>query len=211
MNLFPYFAIAIALGFFLKKRRKKTKKVEHNWSDFADALFEKHGKQNASETKLREILTLGSQKLNLRYGLVCAQSESGVKILAHSTSGYWPFQFKTGDSLSSEAFFCGRLNSARETIMIDFASLTDWRKHPAYHQLGIETYMGAYLPEAGTGISISFFDTTPRDHLFGRTDKEFLRQLGTWVSSHLRGREMLELANARIENGALADANIPNA
>lgn len=211
MQLFPFLALVLLAGFFFSTRRKKTTNIVNaNWSELTDTLFERHGIESYSESKLREILVQGSKKLGLRYGIVLRHRENDMQVLSHSSTSYWPFQFQTGSHISRDTLFCGFLNSQREEIMIDYASLTDWRRHPSYKNIGIEVYIGAYLVDSGQAVTISFFDTTPREHLFTRADKQFVKQLGTWVSSHIRGREMFaNSAVSEIKNEQEASSDEP--
>lgn len=211
MYLFPSLALILLAGFFFKSRRKKSvNRADANWSELADTLFERHGVESYSETKLREILLQGSKKLGLRYGIVLRHRGNEMQVLSHSSTSYWPFQFQTGSVISRDTLFCGFLNAQREEIMIDFASLTDWRRHPCYQNIGIEVYIGSFLGDSGQSVTLSFFDTTPREHLFNRADKQFVKQLGTWVSSHIRGREMFEQSySAGLNNEQESQAKEP--
>ena len=89
-----------------------------------------------------------------------------------------------GAELPRRALYCGTLAAPGQSLAIDYASLSEWRRHPAYAARGWESYIAVNCGlEQGEDIVVSFFDTSPRGAPFTRQERAFMEQLAPWVIS----------------------------
>lgn len=164
--------------------------VDLPWDLMAETLF---GREPSSPLSERIDLVLGAaaKRLGLTHGMVTLRRGSLIEIRNLVSIGYDKSRFLTaGMTLDSARFLCGSLRVGRAAITIDFASLSEWRKHPAHAEMGWETYIGAGCElRDGEWISVSFFQSVPRDNLYSPSEKAFVTNLANWVAT-LHGREL---------------------
>lgn len=140
------------------------------------------------------VLGAAARRLGLTHGIVTVRRGSLTEICNLVSLGYDKSRFLTvGSTVERSRFFCGVLRSGRPTITIDFASLSEWRKHPAHVDLGWETYIGAGCEiDEGEWITVAFFQSVPRDNLYSASEKAFVMNLANWVAT-LRRRDRISM------------------
>jgi hypothetical protein len=91
-----------------------------------------------------------------------------------------------GQVLPRSLLFCGMLSRERASLAIDYAGISDWRRHPAHADLGWECYIGVRRElSTGEGLTIAFYHSRSRDTLFSPGEKKLVGQLGDWVAAIL--------------------------
>lgn len=185
------FAFITALSFGVKrgKRRRRAARVNRlDWARVAQGLFHSPTERGfAPEEHLGLILGEVLEELDLNYALVGLHDGGTMKVLHVSTRGYTaPLPLRVGMSVGERETYAGHLAQRDESIVIDVASLTGWRAHPACQKLGWESYMGVKRSlNNGTFLSVACFSTRPRDNLFTVAEKRFLQDASAWVEGML--------------------------
>lgn len=186
----------------LRTQKRKMSAEESFWHGIATSLFEQAGEVITQDIRIESALKAGASRLDLGHGMLIRHVGENCQILSMASTGYSkPHPFNVGEEVPSNLLFNGHLNKTREIITIDFASLSEWRKHPSHRDMGWESFIGLY--QEGVlehPVSICFFDSRPRDHLFGKTEKDFVLQLSKWIFTILQNDTVI-LQNA---NKALA-------
>ena len=191
-------AIALALvgfTFFHRKetKRSRRKQIESNlWSNVAQCFYweETSGNRFPLEKLLRtvaEYLQADTAIVSLRTGV-----ESQV-LFSWSRDEYWTVLIKPRSSLAPYLTYCGSLGRKREFLAISFASLSEWRKHPAYQNQKIESYIGSFRQLSDqAGVSVCFFSQLGRDQLYQDTHKALVDSLNNWIARRIQDGELLQ-------------------
>jgi hypothetical protein len=80
--------------------------------------------------------------------------------------------------------YCAKTVASHSLLCIDYASISEWRNHPAHKALGFETYLGISVPlDHSLTASLAFFSKMPRKQFFSPEEREFAQTLGKWVIS----------------------------
>jgi hypothetical protein len=81
------------------------------------------------------------------------------------------------------------LGKHRESVAIDYASLSEWRRHRGYTDLGIESYIGVRREiSLGGSLTVAFYGRNPRESVFTEIEKRLVGQLANWIVA-IRERE----------------------
>ncbi len=186
------FVLLLGSFFYFRNRRRQARlrepgaaHQEHSWDGVTQGLFEHHGPQ-VPQDRVETALRTGMRRLGLSHGLIAFHQGENCTIL-HAVSDSYEMPFSPGAIISRKQIFCGVMAQGRDSLVIDFASLSDWRKHAAYQDLGWEAYIGVRIALAEGGwITIGFVSSYPRDSLFSRSEKEFVGQLSQWIFALLQ-------------------------
>jgi len=199
ITLYALFAITFLLttySLLRKFRQKPNAWAEENrvpWSEIARGVFEM---ENSASTEERVGLALqtGAKKLGLSFGLATIhRGDTGTILNSHSDGYDLPLGLQKGLSLASRRLFCGEIRDSGGVLAIDFASLSEWRRHSAFQQFGCESYIGCRIDlEGGDSISLGFFNSRSREQLYSKSEKEFVIQLTRWVAAVIQ-RERAEV------------------
>jgi hypothetical protein len=181
----------------LRAEKRKMSAEESFWHGIATSLFEQAGETITQDVRIESALKAGATRLGLGHALLLRHMGENCQILSMASTGYAkPLRFHLGEEVSRNLLFNSHLSKTREMITIDFASLSEWRKHPSHRDLGWESFIAHY--QEGVlehPISLCFFDSRPRDHLYGKQEKDFVVQLGKWVFTILQN-DTVVVANA---------------
>lgn len=189
---------AITCAAFWRRRRRATvrRKIDADdgslWIGLAAGIFD--AADSPPSARLEIALSAMARRLRLRGALVVYRNGESCRVIAASgiLEGLTP-----GAALSNGETYCGSV-SPNKTLAIDYASLSEWRRHDACRARGWEAFVGLDCGEAGDGrIVAGFFDTTPRDHLFTQAELQLLEQMGPWFGA------LAGIAAQSFENGEM--------
>ncbi|MGZ3694770.1 MAG: hypothetical protein ACXWQO_11345 [Bdellovibrionota bacterium] len=190
--LFLFGAISFA-GLLAVRRRYRIRRLNQiklapldseAWTDIAEGLFASHGETRSPSTRIELAMRSGMRRLGLSCGIITINSAHSSRVVSLFTAeDIAPEWLTAGREVSLALTYCGLLQSDRENLAIDFASLSDWRHHSAHRDLGWETFIGTRkLLSSGEYLAIGFFDWHAREHIYGREEKNFVGQLASWIS-----------------------------
>lgn len=175
---------AIACVAFWRSRRRVTVRRRSDadegslWIGLAAGIFD--AADSPPSARMEIALAAMAKRLRLRGALVVYRDQSGCRVIAASgvLEGLVP-----GAVLEIGETYCGSVGP-NSTLAIDYASLSEWRRHEACRVRGWEAFVGMDCGDAGEGrIVAGFFDTTPRDHLFTQDELQLLEQMGPWFGA----------------------------
>ncbi|RZA05599.1 MAG: hypothetical protein EOP11_12460 [Proteobacteria bacterium] len=185
--IFSAFAIITVLSFGVRKQRQVQRVLRLrslDWERVARSLF--HQPSAAAMVpadKLTLILNEVLAELDLNYALIGFHEAGTMRVLHVSSRGYAaPLPFRVGARVPDSHTYAGALKGNQKTIVIDAASLSPWREHPAFQALGWEAYLAVKRPGPGeTFLSVACFSTRPREISFTAVEKRFLQDGAAWI------------------------------
>jgi hypothetical protein len=158
-----------------------------------------------SSARLEIALSALARKLKMRAGMVTVHSGDECRVIAHSGDPRLLAKLVRHGNIPRASIFCGKLKSPGQTLTLDYVSLTEWRKHPAFLERGWESYIGIHCgTQNGSDVVVCFFDPSPRGAPFTTAEKSLLQQLSPWIAS-LSGEEHPAIT----PNSVLAAVEIP--
>jgi hypothetical protein len=188
------------LSFALQRKRRRRRRAVRvsrlDWGRVAQGLFHGDTANGPGGSSLGVILSEVMEELDLGYALVGHHENGRMQVLHISTRGYGPpLPLRVGMELPEQETYAGHLAGKSESVVIDVASLSGWRAHPACQKLGWETYVGV---KRGLGncafLSVACFANRPRDYLFTPAEKKFLQDAAAWVEGILAREGKITLA-----------------
>ncbi|WP_436901847.1 PAS domain-containing protein [Halovenus halobia] len=146
----------------------------------------------STETRLTELLEVGCQTLGLDIGIVSHIEDSEYTVEAvHGPSA----DIEAGDQYDLQSTYCEQV--VREDSVCSFADAGAAGKatHPAYRELGLESYLGVPLVVDNERYgTLNFSSTEPAETSFGRLERTFAELFAELVSAELsRRRDRVEL------------------
>lgn len=150
------------------------------------------------DQRIQTVLELGCRRFRLPVGLMTT-TEGDQLVITH----VWDpgKRFAPGMQLALCNSYCGTTLKESGPMAIDHAGNSEWRTHPGYQTLGLESYLGTKLVGEQTIFgTVCFLDTAPRPTVFTTAEKDFLLLLARWVSTELdraRSEQALRLSEER--------------
>lgn len=158
------------------------------------------------EQRMQAVLELGCRRFGLPIGAFTKVIGDRLELRQ-----VWPPTdgFPPGTQIPLCQSFCSVTLQTEGTLCFEHAGSSDWRHHPAYSALGLESYIGTKLSTHGkTHGSICFFGSAPYAGTFSTADKEFLLLMARWISVEL-DRQQDELRLQRINECFLGFGSDP--
>lgn len=191
--------MACALLWRRQKKRRVTRRFaaedKQLWVGLAAGLFD-HSDRSIN-TRMETALTALVRKLRLKAGMVSVHGENGGEVIAVAgCDASEREELEQGKLAQGGGFFYGHPSRAGQLLAIDYASLSEWRKHPACREQGWEAYLGLNCGERnGRYILVSFFDYVARDQLFSQAEKTLVEQLGPWIAAMVIEKDFVDAAD----------------
>jgi hypothetical protein len=216
VQFFIYLGVfaALAAGLYWRKRRKRRRAArsiaaeDHSlWSGLAAGLFD--SSDSPASARLEVALLAIARKLRLRGGIVVRIEGEFARVIASVALSESLIEgLAQGTVVSRRALYFGSVPSG-STLAVDYASLSEWRKHEACIQRGWEAFLGTDCGEAGASRMIAgFFDTSPRDQLFTRAESALLEQMAPWLGTLAQERAGSEISTFRIPQFEISNNEI---
>lgn len=152
------------------------------------------------DQRIQTVLELGCRRFQLPVGLMTT-AEGDQLLITH----VWDpdKRFAPGMQLPLCNSYCGTTLKESSPVAIDHAGHSEWRTHPGYQTLGLESYLGTRLAgEHRVFGTICFLSPTARQAPFTPAEKDFLLLMARWVSGELdrhTSEQALRLSEERFE------------
>ena len=176
-------AVLAGLAFYFLRKRKSSPMDENFWSELSKNIFEQNG--DNIPNRIETTLSLVAKKFGVKNSALLFHINDRSHVIASVSLGYNKSKdLEQGKVLPTNTLLCSYLNAKKDVMAIDAAGTSEWRNHVSYKKYGWEVYLGAYRPmDKTSGISVCFYDNHPRDHFFTQAEKDFTKNLTTWLSS----------------------------
>lgn len=137
----------------------------------------------SAETRLRELLALGCRTLDLDIGIVSRVQGSDYTVrTVHAPDA----AIESGDQYDLESTYCKGVIETDAVCSFTDAVADGKETHPAYRELGLESYIGVPLVVDGERYgTLSFSDPTTRVAPFGALGRTFVELLSELVSAEI--------------------------
>jgi hypothetical protein len=180
--LFVLLGLKLKITLRNRKARRSSPQDYSLWTSLTATFFEPE--QAVPADRIKSALAAMARKLQLRGGMAILQTPSSTRILAVTGSDYSLVGgLAAGDEIQLASVYCSSLPEKGQALTIDYASLSEWRRHRAFRERGWESYIGACgISAHGSKITVAFFDSVPRDQLFSFSEKALVEQLVPWIA-----------------------------
>lgn len=133
--------------------------------------------------KITEVLRVGCEMFGEQVGIV-SHIEDGRYAVVHS---YAPgFDIQAGAVFDLTKTYCSITLEAGDVVAIDHMGDSEWSTHPAYRDLGLESYIGVEVRVGGRPYgTLNFSSPEVRPDGFRFVDREFVAMLAEWVGDVL--------------------------
>ncbi len=143
------------------------------------------------EYRVRALLALGRRRFNLPIGLLTRRVADELELQFVCSSDP---AFEEGKRVPLDVTLCSAAILADKVVSFEHASASEWRHHPGYQELGLETYLGTKVIVGAEAYgTFCFTGPSPRLEQFTEADRDFLRLIARWVGSELERLESEQL------------------
>ena len=183
--------------------QKKFEEALHASKEAMRELYDVTSSPSATfESRIRGLLDLGCRQFGLSMGLLTRHHKDTLIVhYAHPSDGF----IEEGSLVPSCDSFCQQALESPEPVMIKHASASEWKQHPGFTTLGLQSYLGMRVL-VGKEIfgTLCFLSMEPHQGPFSATDKDFLMLMAQWVGNELTRQQ--DQASIRNINLALSKA-----
>jgi PAS domain S-box-containing protein len=181
--------------------RKQAELALHESKQAIRALLEATSASGLTlDQRIHSVLALGCHRFRLPIGLM-TKAEGDQLVITHA----WDpdRRFAPGMHLPLCQSYCGKTLTEAQPVAIDHAGQSEWRTHPGYQTLGLESYLGTKLVgEHQVFGTICFLGPAARLAPFTSAEKDFLLLMARWVSGELdrhKSEQALRISEERFE------------
>ena len=181
--------------------RKRAELALHESKQAIRALLEATSASGLTlDQRIHSVLALGCRQFRLPIGLM-TKAEGDQLVITHA----WDpdRRFTPGMHLPLCQSYCGKTLTETQPVAIDHAGQSEWRTHPGYQTLGLESYLGTKLVgEHQIFGTICFLSPAARPAPFTPAERDFLLLMARWVSGELdrhKSEQALRISEERFE------------
>lgn len=186
------FSLGVAAFLFFRQRRlhraqRSALEDRQLWVGLAAGLFD--AEDCPSTSRLEIALSAIARKLGLRAAIVTLHGYERCTVVANAgTDPNLLVGLEPGAKVLRESLYCGSVIARGRSLTIDYASLSEWRRHRAFRGRAWESYIAVHCGlEHGEDVVVAFFDTRPRGRPFTRAERALVEQLAPWVAAMVSG------------------------
>ncbi len=135
------------------------------------------------DERVRALLAFGCARYGLPCGVLTFLQGDELEILcAHPRDG----SLSPGTRLPLRASYCSYVVEADEPLCNEHIAASEWRNHPGYLILGVESFMGTKIVINGVLYgTLCFHGALPYRGQFSDSDKDFLRLMAVWIGGEV--------------------------
>ncbi len=155
------------------------------------------------ETKIEELLDLGTEVLDLPYGFL-SRIEDGTQRIEAAVGDH--DLLRPGEECPLSEAYCRKTLTQDDAVTIHNAVVSGWEDDPAYDRFELGAYVGSKVVFGGEIYgTFCFAATEPREAEFTEFERTFVDLLARWASYELENRAAnaeLRRQNERLEEFA---------
>jgi PAS domain S-box-containing protein len=133
--------------------------------------------------RIQAVLEVGCQRFGLPIGMLTRALGEKLEFTHVCAPGT---DLTAGMALPLGATYCNTTLQQTDPVCFEHAGASDWRNHPGYRALGLESYIGTKLVGRdqihGT---VCFAGQAPLPQPFSQADKDFIQLIARWISEEL--------------------------
>ncbi len=175
----------------LKQKEEELLSAKHR----TEAIYQITSQPNFDlHQQMNQVLERAVELLGLETSiLTCIEGEQSTVISAYDQHQ----QIQPEQTFHLKDLFCDITFREDRLVAIHHVEISDYRTHPCYQKFEVEAYAGIPIRVKGKKFgTLSLFSSQPREVPFTQSDKNFIYNLGQWISATL---ERLDYENELIE------------
>lgn len=156
------------------------------------------------EQRLGSLLSMGRLQFALDIGIVAQIKGDRYQVMAVQAPMNFTPSIKKGDIFSLKNTFCEQTFKSSKILNIIYAGQSEWQHHPAYQNLGIETYIGVRIMVGqSTYGTLSFSSTNPRNTPFRNSELQLLQLIAMWIGNEIERQQDKKVLEQAFQNTLL--------
>ena len=134
------------------------------------------------DERVSALLAFGCARFDLPYGVLTFLQGDELEIL----SAHPPDGSLAPTRLPLRATYCSYVVEADDPVCNEHIAVSQWRNHPGYLTLGVESFMGTKIVINGLLYgTLCFYGPMPYRGKFSDSDKDFLRLMAVWIGGEV--------------------------
>ena len=159
------------------------------------------------QERLKRLLDLGCDYLQLDLGLVSRISGSTYEVIAASSGENSP---ESGACFDFEQTYCNLTYQHDDVMVIDSMGNSRFNGHPCYRTFALECYIGVALIVGNRRYgTLNFSASAPRARPFDEVDLDFMRLCARWCSGLLEQQAEQQAREALLQRFAKLNQHLP--
>jgi len=147
--------------------------------------------QQSFEVRVRALLNLGCERYRMPIGSLTKLNGDQLELQFVQSSS--DPNFTDGMMVPLSSSYCRSVMDADGPLCFEHVGASEWRNHPGYLALGLESYMGTrVLVEGRVYGTLCYFGREPRTARFTDADKDFLKLMSVWIGGELDRRQAVQ-------------------
>ncbi|MDS0297474.1 PAS domain S-box protein [Halogeometricum sp. S1BR25-6] len=144
-------------------------------------------REAAFEEKVRRLLELGTEYLDVPYGFL-TRIEDGTQTIVHAVGDHE--SLSPGESAPLSRAYCRKVVGDEGLVAVRDAEAEGWGEDPAYEAFDLGCYIGARVVTADDLYgTFCFAGTDPRSEPFSDGEQAIVELMARWVAYELERRE----------------------
>lgn len=159
-----------------------------NYEQAATQLEQIIASDASLDKKMQQALRLGNEYLGTSMAIISRVDRLAYYVYRHDTP---PNTLSDGQVFSLGVTYCQLTLARNRLVAVSHAALSVFQNHPAYQQMGLETYIGVPLHDANQQRlgTLNFSASERRTPTFDHCHEQFVQQMADWLSQQLVHRE----------------------
>ncbi|HBE18626.1 MAG TPA: hypothetical protein DEG17_00190 [Cyanobacteria bacterium UBA11149] len=138
------------------------------------------------EKRLQGLLAMGRRYFALDIGIVSRIHEETYQIIAAQVPPRLSLEIRSGNLFNLGQTISRATIQSKEPICLDSVKDSQWKNHPAYPALSLESYIGTRIMVGGTTYgTLNFSSLKERSLSFKDSDKQLLKLMAQWVGNEI--------------------------
>ena len=152
------------------------------------------------EAKVRRLLELGCQQLDLDIGILAQVQDNFYEIVQVHTPDD---SIQKGSIFLITETYCEKTIRSQEPVHFVQAQASEWKKHPAYKAFELEAYIGIAVIVKGRPYgTLNLSSHKSRQTPFTPVEKRLVKLMAQWVGSELERKRAEEVLTLRAQEMA---------
>jgi PAS domain S-box-containing protein len=135
------------------------------------------------DERIQRVLEVGCRRFKLPIGMLTQVVRNKLELVQVWAPGT---DFTAGMAVPLGSTYCNTTLQESEPVCFEHAEVSDWRNHPGYKALGLESYIGTKLIGRDQVYgTVCFMGQDPFPAPFSQADKDFIQLMARWISGEL--------------------------
>ncbi|EKD08637.1 PAS domain S-box protein [Arthrospira platensis] len=154
--------------------------------------------------RLESLLSMGRLQFGLEIGMLSHIQGDRYQVVAVQTPPGLTPPIEKGDLFRLKNTFCEATFNSSEIVCITSAAQSEYKNHPAYHNLGLQAYIGVRII-VGQYVygTINFCSPHPRHTPFRNSERQLLQLIAMWIGNEIERQQAKKVLEQAFQNTLL--------